>query len=117
MTENPKLDFGDLLAALPDASEGEHFDTLLAQAGVCIVRIVSDGQASPVGEWFDQDDDEWVVVLAGKAALLIEGEPETRTLGPGAYAFLPAHCRHRVAWTDPDTPTVWLAIHMAPAAV
>ncbi len=117
MAENPKPDFGDLLAALPDASDGEQFETLLARAGGRIVRIVSDGQATPDGEWFDQDDDEWVVVLAGRAGLLIEGIPDVRELAPGGYAFLPAHCLHRVAWTDPDTPTVWLAIHMAPAAV
>lgn len=110
-------EFGELLAGLPDASGTEQLETLLDRAGLHILRIVSDGQASPPGEWFDQDDDEWVVVLVGEAGLLIEGEAETRTLGPGAYAFLPAHCRHRVAWTDADGPTVWLAIHMAPAAV
>ena len=115
MTENPKPEFGNLLAALPDASGGEQFETLLARYGLRIVRIVSDGQASPDGEWFDQDEDEWVVVLAGGAGLLIEGEPDVRPLGPGDYAFLPAHCRHRVEWTNPESPTVWLAIHMVRA--
>lgn len=117
MTADPRAEFGELLAALPDASDAEQFETLLARSGLRIVRIVSDGQASPPGAWFDQDDDEWVVVLAGKAGLRIEGESEARTLGPGAYVFLPAHCRHRVEWTDPQTPTVWLAVHMPPAAV
>ena len=115
MTANPKPDFGDLLAALPDASGAEQFKTLLARAGVRILRIVSDGQASPPGEWLDQDDDEWVVVLAGWTGLQIDGETDIRSLGPGEYAFLPAHFRHRVEWTDPEGPTVWLAIHMAAA--
>ena len=114
MPENPKPDFGDLLAALPDASGAEQFDTLLEREGLRILRIVSSGQASPPGEWFDQDDDEWVVVLAGRAGLLIDGESDVRALKPGEHAFLPAHCRHRVEWTDSDMPTVWLAIHMAP---
>jgi cupin 2 domain-containing protein len=46
--------------------------------------------------------------------LLIDGESDVRALKPGEHAFLPAHCRHRVEWTDSDMPTVWLAIHMAP---
>lgn len=117
MSKESSPEFGELLAPLPSASNAEQFETLLERAGIRILRVVSDGQASPPGEWFDQDDDEWVVVLAGRAGLLVEGEAETRTLVPGAYAFLPAHCRHRVEWTDPDAPTVWLAIHMTPAAV
>ncbi|MDA0787251.1 MAG: cupin domain-containing protein [Proteobacteria bacterium] len=116
MTENPKPDFGDLLAALPDASGGEQFETLLERPGLRIVRIVSGGQATPPDEWFDQEEDEWVVLLRGAAGLLIDGEGDARSLAPGDFAFLPAHCRNRVEWTDPDTPTVWLAIHMAPAA-
>ncbi len=114
MAEEPKPNFGDLLDALPDASREEQFDTLLERSGLRIVRIVSDGQATPAGEWFDQDDDEWVVVVAGQAGLRIEGESDVRTLAPGGYAFLPAHCRHRVEWTDSEGPTVWLAVHMAP---
>jgi len=27
---------------------------------------------------------------------------------------LPAKCRHRVDWTDPDEPTVWLAVFYPP---
>jgi cupin 2 domain-containing protein len=114
VAENPKPDFGDLLGVLPDAARGEQFETLMERSGLRIVRIVSDGQATPPDEWFDQDDDEWVVVMAGRAGLRIEGEGDVRTLGPGGYAFLPAHCRHRVEWTDREGPTVWLAVHMAP---
>jgi cupin 2 domain-containing protein len=102
-----------MLSALPDAAGDEKFDTLLARPGVRILRIVSDGQVSPPGEWLDQDDAEWVIVLAGRAMLLFDGESDIRLLEPGGYAFLPANCRHRVEWTDPETPTVWLAVHMA----
>ena len=68
------------------------------------------GQASPPGFWYDQPQDEWVIVLRGAAGLLVEGEPEQR-LGPGDFVFLPARKRHRVTWTGPDEPTVWLAVH------
>jgi cupin 2 domain-containing protein len=53
-----------------------------------------------------------VLVVKGGARLRIEGETEDRALEEGDYIFLPAHCRHRVAWTRSDPPTVWLAIHM-----
>jgi cupin 2 domain-containing protein len=88
----------------------EQVDRLLARPGLRIERIVSTGQASPPGFWYDQPEDEWVVVLKGRAALVIEGEAE-RVLAPGDFVFLPAHRRHRVAWTAADEPTVWLAVH------
>ena len=107
---------GDLFADLPAAASDERFESLLARPGVRIMRIVSTGQATPDGEWYDQDGDEWVVVLRGSAGVLIEGDSEPRELGPGAYLHLPAHCRHRVAWTSAGEPTVWLAIHIEPPA-
>lgn len=71
---------------------------------------MSTGQASPPGFWYDRPQDERVMVVCGAARLLVEGESE-RPLGPGDFCFLPAHRRHRVTWTSPDEPTVWLALH------
>mgnify|MGYP000570833243 CR=1 FL=1 len=79
--------------------------------GVRIERIVSAGQSSPPGFWYDQDASEWVTVLSGRAGLELEGEDEILEMGPGDWVDLPAHCRHRVAWTAEDEPTVWLAVH------
>ncbi|BCS53359.1 cupin [Geobacter sp. SVR] len=92
----------------------ELFQTLAASGGARVERIVSLGQCSPEGEWFDQDQDEWVLLLAGEALLLLEGEPAPRRLASGDHLLIPAHCRHRVAWTDPDRHTIWLAVHFAP---
>ncbi len=102
---------GNLLAGVPAALAEEALHTLLATPGLRIERIVSTGQASPSGFWYDQDWAEWVLVLAGQAGLLIEGEAAPRVLGTGDYVHLPAHCRHRVEWTSTETPTVWLAVH------
>lgn len=102
---------GNVLTTLPDASSGEIFETLVERGGVRIERIVSHGQATPAGEWYDQERDEWVLVLSGRAGVLIEGEAHPRELGNGDHLLLPARCRHRVAWTAPDVPTVWLAVH------
>ncbi len=103
--------FSDLSFPLDD----EQVDTLLARPGLRIERIVSTGQASPPGFWYDQPQDEWVVVLAGMARLRLETEAEARVMRAGDHVFLPARLRHRVDWTDPDQPTIWLAVHSGPA--
>ena len=107
------LKSGNILADEPDAPGHEVLDVLLARSGVKLQRIVSHGQATPDGEWYDQDTDEWVVVFIGGAGLEIEGEGTVRELGPGDFVFLPAGERHRVAWTKADAPTIWLAVHLA----
>jgi cupin 2 domain-containing protein len=101
----------NLLSDLPPPSASEHVDALASLAGARIERIVSTGQASPPGFWYDQDGAEWVLVLSGSAGLLIEGEAKPRTLAAGDHALIPAHVRHRVEWTDPAVPTIWLAVH------
>jgi len=92
----------------PDVPRGadETVDSLLNGDGVRLERIVSRGQASPAGFWCDQEEAEWVMVLSGRARLTVEGETSDRELGPGDSLFLPAHCRHRVAWTAPDQATI-----------
>jgi cupin 2 domain-containing protein len=94
----------------PNLSE-EIFETILESESIRIERIISNGQATPEGEWFNQEQDEWVMVLSGSAGLLFDGDQETRRLGAGDYILIPAGCRHRVEWTDPSRKTVWLAVH------
>lgn len=101
----------NLLSDLPPPSPTEHIDALLTVAGMRIERIVSTGQASPPDFWYDQDAPEWVLVLSGSAGLLIDGDAAPRALHAGDYVLIPAHARHRVEWTDPAVPTVWLAVH------
>jgi cupin 2 domain-containing protein len=101
----------NLFHDLPDGTPDETLDVLFDDQKVRIERIVSTGQATPEGEWFDQDRDEWVVLLRGAAGLLFQGEDTVHRLEPGAYLHIPAHARHRVEWTSTDEPTVWLAVH------
>jgi len=102
---------GNLFADLPGDVTRERFDELLRAPSVRIERIVSHGQASPPGFWYDQERAEWVVVLSGSAVLALEGEAAPRKLNRGDYLHIPAHCRHRVEATDAHEPTVWLAVH------
>ena len=101
---------GNLFHDLPDARAGEVADTLLATPGVRVERIVSLGQRSPPGFWYDQPESEWVLLLAGAARLRFADEADDRVLRPGDWLQIAAHRRHRVAWTDPARPTIWLAV-------
>lgn len=102
---------GNVLESLPNASQEETFECLLEREGVEIERIVSHGQASPPGFWYNQERHEWVMVVQGKAGLEVEGREGILELQPGDWVDIPAHKRHRVAWTSEDEPTVWLAVH------
>lgn len=99
----------NLLASLPRDLPEEVFTTLLQAPGVRVERIVSQGHQSPAGFWYDQPTSEWVLVLKGAARL--EFEDGTQEMGPGDFINIPAHKKHRVAWTSPDEPTIWLAVH------
>jgi len=95
----------DLLRQLP-----EELTTVLQEGtGVRIERIISTGHRSPDGFWYDQSKNEWVLVLQGAARL--EFEDRVLEMRPGDFVNIPAHQKHRVAWTTPDEPTVWLAVH------
>ena len=87
---------------------------MLAGGGARVVRIASRGQADPPGQWYDQAEAEFVLLLAG-AARLGFADGAGRDLVPGDWAVIPARCRHRVAWTDPTRETLWLAVHLPPA--
>lgn len=102
---------GNLFAAVPARLMEEETIILAEHPGARIERTVSTGQASAPSFWYDQDQTEWVIVLAGSAGLLIEGEAKPRMLAPGDWVEIPPRVRHRVEWTDANEPTVWLAVH------
>jgi cupin 2 domain-containing protein len=103
--------FDNIPATLPE----ELFEILLNQEFLKIERIVSQGHCTRIGEWYDQDWAEWVLLLQGEAILGYE-DGNTITLQTGDYVLIPAHIRHRVEWTQPDSNTIWLAIHFLPTA-
>lgn len=103
--------FTNLFEQIPTSNPEELFHSLLATNTFKLERIVSFGQTSPEGFWYDQPLAEWVVLLKGGATIQIEGEPQPRQLAPGDILYLPAHQRHRVESTSTTEPTVWLALH------
>lgn len=103
-------DSGNLFDGIPAQLEEELVERIAGGEGVRIERIVSRAHASPEGFWYDQDEEEFVVVLKGSACVRFEGDRGEVTLGPGDYLHIPARARHRVEWTDANADTVWLAI-------
>jgi cupin 2 domain-containing protein len=99
----------NLFTDLPRDPPEELFTALVQAPRVRIERIVSHGHKSPDGVWYDQLTSEWVLVLQGAAK--IEFADRTVEMGPGDYLDIPAHRKHRVAWTTPDEHTIWLAVH------
>lgn len=96
------------LPALPLAAEV--FDDLLRRPGLRIERIVSDGQCSPPDFWYEQEEHEWILLLAGEARLRFADEAASRHLRCGDYLDIAAGRRHRVDWTPAGQATVWLAV-------
>jgi cupin 2 domain-containing protein len=99
----------NLFTVLPDHLESEVFEEIIRSPSVRIERILSKGQSSPATGWYDQDEHEWVMVLEGSATLVFEDGTRC-DLSVGDYLNIPAHTKHKVAWTDPDKVTVWLAV-------
>lgn len=107
----------NIFHSIPQSLTDELFETLLDHKTLRIERIVSTGHHNAPDEWYDQDQDEWVLLLQGRARLEFSRPPSSRWLDPGDYLLIPAHVRHRVAFTQQRPATVWLAVHMASAAV
>lgn len=100
----------NIFAGIPPALREEYVDILVRTGSGRIERIVSRGQCSPPGFWYDQVESEWVLLVRGEARLSIEGQKESVALRPGDWLDIPAGTRHRVDWTAPDEDTVWLAV-------
>ena len=97
----------DLPSSLPDQ---ELFEALVLDNNILIERIISTGQTTPPGQWYDQDRDEWVILLQGEATLAYADSSQIK-LTAGDYLLIPAHKKHRVEYTSSDPPCIWLAVH------
>lgn len=113
MKEDNKSELANIFklpTPLPDSNEEELFEELLANPNLKIERIVSNGQTTPEGKWYEQATAEWVVLLQGNAELTYENGEQTQ-LKAGDYLLIPAMKKHRVSYTSTEPPCIWLAIH------
>lgn len=101
---------GNIFESLPEDISDEIFSELVRGDNIKIERIVSEGHASPASGWYDQTEHEWVVVLKGEAKIAFENGNKVHLIA-GSHLTIPAHTKHKVTWTTPDTETIWLAVH------
>jgi len=100
-----------LFADIPDDLKDELIETILQTSSFRIERIVSQGHCSKEGFWYDQSENEWVILLKGSANIRFENQPQLIKINPGEYLHIEKHVRHRVEWTNPEQETIWLAVH------
>ena len=100
----------NIFESIPDNLDKEIFELLAQSENIKIERIISKGHSSPETGWYDQEQNEWLIVLKGEAIIVFENGKEVN-LKPGCHVNIPAHKRHKVGWTSPDTETIWLAVH------
>ncbi len=102
----------NIFTTIPEQLSKELISTLLKRNNVHIERIVSNGHSTPAGQWYDQNWDEWIILLQGQATLSYQHQTTPTHLIAGDYLLIPANTLHRVDWTPADTNTIWLAVHI-----
>jgi len=100
----------NILKNIPKNLTEELVDILAEGKSFRLERIVSKGHTSPKGFWYDQDENEFVLLIKGEAKILFEENAKPVTISEGDYINIPTHTKHRVEWTDPKIETIWLAL-------
>lgn len=100
----------NIFEAIPKDLTAEVFDTLAENKNVKIERIISKGHSSPDTGWYDQEQNEWVLVLRGEATIAFDNKPPV-SLKEGDYLNIKSHQKHKVTWTAADIETIWVAVH------
>lgn len=105
------MNSGNIYLNIPHHLPDEIFENIILTGGIKIERILSKGHCSPEGHWYNQEKNEWVMVLKGRAGLQFKQNENIIEMQPGDYINIPAHCEHRIEWTHSEEETIWLAIH------
>ena len=101
---------GNIFDSIPRNLDKEVFEQIIQDENVKIERIVSKGHSSPESGWYNQEQNEWVIILRGEAIISFENGKQLK-LNEGSHFNIPAHQKHKVSCTNPNTETIWLAVH------
>ncbi len=100
----------NLFNNIPQNLPEEVFETIIKTDNIQIERIISHGHITEKNKWYEQNKNEWVIVLKGKAVIRFEND-SVYELNVGDYLNIPAYIKHRVEWTEENSETIWLAVH------
>ncbi len=100
----------NILKNIPKNLADELVDILAEGKNFRLERVVSKGHTSPKGFWYDQVENEFILLLKGEAEVLFKDDAKPIRLSEGDYINIPAHKKHRVEWTDPEIETIWLVL-------
>jgi len=103
------MNYKNIFKEIPSDLRAEVLETLVTSKNIRIERIISKGNSSPPDFWYDQDENEWIILLKGSAKLLFD-DGMIIELNPGDYVNIPSNKKHRVDWTTPDEETICLAV-------
>ena len=81
------LSVKNLFMDIPAEVPNEICTQLVRADAVRIERIVTRGQASPPGFWYDQETNEWVLLVKGNAVLRVDNGREV-ALVPGDHVLI-----------------------------
>jgi len=100
----------NIFTNIPKKLNEELFEDILNKPNIKIQRIISDGNTEEEFQWYDQNNDEWVIILQGAAIIEFKDEDDIK-LETGDYINIPAHKKHKISWLNKDIKTIWLAVH------
>jgi len=103
------MNLSNIFKFIPEKLDKEFIEVLAQKGDLKIERIVSLGHVSPESGWYDQSQDEWVIVLQGEAIISFKDDTD-KHLGIGDHIHIPAHTKHKVSWTTPKIETIWIAV-------
>jgi len=97
----------NLLDNIPFTSKNEIFNTIISNDNIKIERIISYGQTTPKDYWYNQEEDEFVLILKGDAKIQYD-DGSIHILNTNDSLYIQSHQKHKVTYTA--NPTIWLAI-------
>lgn len=86
----------------------ESFFEIFKNDIIKVEKIVSNGQKSPENFWYEQEKNEYILLLDGFA--ILEFEDKEIELKKGDCINICAMQKHRVKFTSQDEPTIWFAV-------
>jgi len=102
----------NIFEEIPGQIPEEIFETIVQASNIKIERIISKGHTTPSKSWYNQNFDEWVLIIQGAAKINFDNHSQPISLTKGSYLWIPAKQKHQVIWTPKDVTTIWLAIHI-----